>query len=458
MDSFFSFFCFTHIRTFIKKFWSIHYFLTITLLSILTLVMIFIGIINYWQVYRESARLFDTELAASASVLNTIVENKLTIDTYHDEFLFQVFNVRTGQILFKSDDAPIEPITEKDRGYDTYKNHTQSWRTFSLFNPKENIRIIVAMKKDFSFEFQMDVFIHDLQTLVLVYLMIGIAIYLVIQKGLKALNHTVNEISKRNGENLSAIDIGKVPLELRPVIQEINRLFSRVDESFAREKRFTADAAHELRTPLAALKTQVEIAKKELDKTKRIEILNKIIEGTNRCSHVVDQLLALSRLEPEALALSKLDSIDLVAIAESLIVNIIPLAIEKDIELELIAPSHPVFIMGKVPAIEILLRNLIANSINYTPHGGQIQVIVSQQQEDSDIVLQVIDNGIGVPEEFHERIFDRFFRQLGNKQPGSGLGLSIVTQVVRLHHGRIRAKTPANGKGLEIEVTFPSTK
>jgi two-component system sensor histidine kinase QseC len=445
MDSFFSFFCFTHI-------------LTITLLSILTLVMIFIGIINYWQVYRESARLFDTELAASASVLNTIVENKLTIDTYHDEFLFQVFNVRTGQILFKSDDAPIEPITEKDRGYDTYKNHTQSWRTFSLFNPKENIRIIVAMKKDFSFEFQMDVFIHDLQTLVLVYLMIGIAIYLVIQKGLKALNHTVNEISKRNGENLSAIDIGKVPLELRPVIQEINRLFSRVDESFAREKRFTADAAHELRTPLAALKTQVEIAKKELDKTKRIEILNKIIEGTNRCSHVVDQLLALSRLEPEALALSKLDSIDLVAIAESLIVNIIPLAIEKDIELELIAPSHPVFIMGKVPAIEILLRNLIANSINYTPHGGQIQVIVSQQQEDSDIVLQVIDNGIGVPEEFHERIFDRFFRQLGNKQPGSGLGLSIVTQVVRLHHGRIRAKTPANGKGLEIEVTFPSTK
>ncbi len=440
--------------------------------------MIFIGIINYWQVYRESARLFDTELAASASVLNTIVENKLTIDTYHDEFLFQVFNVRTGELLFKSDDAPIQPITEKDRGYDTYQDHIQLWRTFSLFNPKENIRVIVAMKKDFSFEFQMDVFIHDLQTLVLVYLLIGIAIYWVVQKGLKALNHTVNEISKRNGENLAAIDIGKVPLELRPVIQEINRLFARVDESFAREKRFTADAAHELRTPLAALKTQVEIAKKELDETKRVQILNNIIQGTNRCSHVVDQLLALSRLEPEALALSKLDKIDLVAIAESLIVNMIPLAIEKDIELELIAPSHPVFMMGKVPAIEILLRNLIANSINYTPAGGHIQVVIkvsmpnrgslSTKQKcqgeskllDSHryIVLQVIDNGIGVPEELHERIFDRFFRQLGNKQAGSGLGLSIVTQVVRLHHGKIRAKTPLNEKGLEIEVVFPEAQ
>lgn len=429
----------------------------ITLLSILTLVMVFIGIINYWQVYRESSHIFDTELAASASVLNTIVENRLKIESYHDDFLYQVWSTRTGKILLKSDDAPSYPVTEKESGYDTYTQQDQAWRAFSLSNPKENIRVIVAMKKDVSFQFQMNVFIHDIQMLILIYILLSVAIFLVIQKGLKALNHTVSEISKRNGENLQAINLDRVPLELRPLIQEINRLFTRVEQSFAREKRFTGDAAHELRTPLAALKTQVEIAKREQDETKRLRILNNIIEGTNRCTHVVEQLLVLSRLEPEALALAKLDKVNLSEVAETLVTDMIEPAIEKNLELELILPDSPIFVMGKAPALGILLRNLISNAINYTPEFGNISVVLSKVEEDSirKICLQVIDNGPGVPEELQGRIFDRFFRQLGNKQPGSGLGLSIVMQVVHLHHGTIQAKTPESGKGLEIKVLFP---
>jgi two-component system sensor histidine kinase QseC len=462
------------IKNLIKKFCSIHYFLMITLISILTLVMIFIGTINYWQVYRQSTHIFDTELATSASVLNTILENHLDIINYHDDFLYQVLDAKTEKIILKSPDAPKHPITHKESGFDTYTYQDDSWRSFILSNPKQNIKIIVAMKMDYSFKFRMNLFIHDLQMLALIYIIISLLILWVVQKGLKALNHTVKEISKRDGENLQAIDLEKVPLELQPLIKELNHLFSRVDQSISREKRFTADAAHELRTPLAALKTQVEIAKKELDETKRIQILNNIIHGTNRCAHVVEQLLTLSRLEPEAIAISSFDKINLTELTQDLVADLIPAILEKNIEFELICEEEPIFMMGKAPAIEILIRNLVNNAMNYTPEHGAISITLSKipdSAEASDmnkkspppaaaqgrkkVCLKVSDTGPGVPKELQERIFDRFFRELGNKQPGSGLGLSIVMQVVRLHRASIQARTPDSGKGLEVTVLFP---
>jgi two-component system sensor histidine kinase QseC len=473
---------FSSIKNLVRKFCSIHYFLMITLISILTLVMIFIGMMNYWQVYRQSTHIYDTELAASASVLNTIMENHLDIVNYHDDFLYQVLDNKTEKIILKSPDAPNRPITHKASGFDTYTYEDDSWRSFILSNPKQNIKIIVAMKMDYSFKFRMNLFIHDLQMLALIYIIISLLILWVVQKGLKALNHTVNEISKRDGENLQAINLEKVPLELQPLIKELNYLFSRVDQSISREKRFTADAAHELRTPLAALKTQVEVAKKELDETKRIQILNNIIHGTNRCTHVVEQLLTLSRLEPEAIAISSFERINLTAITQDLMGDLIPAILEKNIEFELIGAETPLFIMGKAPAIEILIRNLVSNAMNYTPEHGLISVslceisdseaekIIQEQQEKKQekkalasknqnqnkrVCLKVCDNGPGVPKELQERIFDRFFRELGNKQPGSGLGLSIVMQVVRLHRATIQARTPISGKGLEIIVIFP---
>jgi two-component system, OmpR family, sensor histidine kinase QseC len=474
------------IRILIKKFCSIHYFLMVTLLSILTLVMIFIGVINYWQVYRQSSRILDAELATSASVLNTILENNLDIANYHDEFTYQVLDPRTEQILFKSEDAPNHPLAkfgQEEDGHHSYfdnNDNNTAWRTFFLATPKKHLKIIVAMKRDLSLQFRMGLFLHDMQMLVLIYIIMSFLILFVIQKGLKALNHTVTEISKRDGENLRPIDIERVPLELQPLIKEINRLFLRVDQTMTREKRFTADAAHELRTPLAALKTQVEVAKKELDESKRLQILNNIILGTNRCAHVVDQLLTLSRLEPEAIAISSFDKINLTELTQELATELIPAILEKNLELELTAPEKPIFILGKAAAIGILIRNLVNNSMNYTPSPGVIFINLcelelpdeplSQDQNQDDpnipagflpqkplkkIQLQVSDTGPGVPRELQDRIFDRFFRELGNKQPGSGLGLSIVMQVVRLHRASIQARTPRSGKGLEVSVLFP---
>jgi two-component system sensor histidine kinase QseC len=444
------------IRNLIKKFCSIHYFLMITLLSILTLVMVFIGVINYWQVYRQSTHILDQELATSASVLNTILENHLDVANYHDAFIYQILNAKTHQILLKSPDAPDHPISEGELGRHTYFYKEDSWRSFAMINVKENLKVIVAIKRDASLQFRMNLFIHDIQMLILIYIIMSFLILFVIQKGLKALNHTVAEIAKRDGENLRAIEVEKVPMELQPLIKEINRLFSRVDQTMSREKRFTADAAHELRTPLAALKTQVEVAKKELDENKRIQILNKIIQGTNRCTHVVEQLLTLSRLEPEAIALSSFDRINLTELAQELASELTPEILDKNLEFELIAPEKPIFIMGKAAAIGILIRNLISNSMNYTPeHGGIFLSLSKVEDPDKKIKLTVSDTGPGVPQELQERIFDRFFRELGNKQPGSGLGLSIVMQVVRLHRATIQANTPESGAGLEITVLFP---
>ena len=273
-----------------------------------------------------------------------------------------------------------------------------------------------------------------------------------IQLSLKHLKQVTTEVSTRDPKNLEPIDLNIVPIEIEPLIKEVNELFDKVKKTFLRERRFTADAAHELRTPLAALKTHAEVALRENNPEIFKKSITKIIQGCNRSAHVVEQLLTLSRLEPEAF-LENPTLFDLNEITQELIAEVAIQALKKDIDLSLDTPSNASLIRGNRSAMGILIRNLVDNAIRYSPNGTSVSVIIKASPE--NITLQVIDSGPGVPLEARKRIFDRFYRQTDTKEEGSGLGLSIVKNIIRLHHGIIEAREPESGKGLEMFVSIP---
>ena len=460
---------------------SIRRFLMTSVFGILTIVIAVLAAINYYQLSKQNLQLYNVQLANAAQLLSAIYSDKIhedrekeltnllnqsvssahkaalssTTDNFgyfrqnqHD-LVFQILNNQTGDMV-KSPGAPEAPLSTHDFGFEHLNSPSgTSWYSYTLTN--KTISVIIAVKEAYRKRLDNSIFMHDLIIILIAYIVIAILLLSVIYVGLSPVRRVAKEVGHRDSDHLGAINVKKVPNEIKPLVRELNKLFRRIASSLDREKKFTADAAHELKTPLAALKMQVEVAIREENGQKRAEILEKITTGSNRCAHIVNQLLTLSRLEPEA-RLSNTEQIDLNATCRQMISMLAASALDKDIDIEFVAPEKNIIIQGNKTSIEILLRNLIHNAIHYHPGGGMIKVALSDRHH--KIVLQVIDDGPGVPKDQQKRIFDRFYRQVGQKVQGSGLGLSIVSHIVRLHEGSIQAKTPHSGKGLEVRVVF----
>jgi two-component system OmpR family sensor kinase len=242
-----------------------------------------------------------------------------------------------------------------------------------------------------------------------------------------------------------------LPDELRPLAGSLNDLLARLDAALSAQRRFTADAAHELRTPLAALKLQLDMARRAADAAGREAAYVDLDEGVRRASHLVDQLLTLARIEPEAMQSGAVDC-DLVAIAKDAIVGRAALAAGKGVDLGL-AQATPAVVHGNPASLGVLLSNLLDNALRYTPAGGRVDVSV--EQRDGVATLGVADTGPGIPPEERERVFDRFYRGKAT-EPGSGLGLSIVRRIADAHRASI-ALDDVPGGGLRVTVRFPAT-
>jgi len=272
---------------------------------------------------------------------------------------------------------------------------------------------------------------------------------------LQALTHLAKELSVKASNELTLIKPQDYPAEFHPMLTELNLLFSRIHSDYDRNKRFSADAAHELRTPMTALKTQAQLALEMTEPQEQRKAIQNVIISINRSIHVIQQLLTLSRLDHEE-KLNDVSQIDLESICAELIAFIYPQALEKNIEIELKNEcTHPI-INGNEAALGILLRNLLDNAIRYTPNNSRIDVKIIEHNH--NILLQVIDNGPGIPEEYRDKAFDRFFRVLGTKQTGSGLGLAIVKQITDLHKAKIHLQTSESGQGLTVTVFFRKPK
>lgn len=462
---------------------SIRKFLLMNLLLAITITTTLTAIGNYYLDQKDIQEHLDTLMAISALSYQALLGDDLhqrplikiqqTLETipqkvesyyqhppldeeppehYLDKFNFQVWT-DGGRLLLHSSNAPKIPLTADTDGFSDKLIGKQKWRVFTTYNIKAGIRTVLAERYDTRNELGHRIAQDDLYIMLLTFPLSGLLIWIIIGRGLDSLDRVAQEVANRAPSHLEPVDIKEVPEEIKPVIDELNELFFRLKEGFEREKRFAADAAHELRTPLAALKAQAQVALNISNIDEKNLALHKLISSVNRSTHIVQQLLTMSRLVPEAASINDLTEVDLPKITREILAMLVPAAIERQIELEFEPDKNIPYFAGNPTAISILIRNLVDNAIRYCNEGGHVVVKVYQQQH--EIVLEVQDNGPGIPIELQSRVFERFFRVLGNKSPGSGLGMAIVQQITTLHNGRVILESPSIGTGLIVKVFFP---
>ncbi len=371
-----------------------------------------------------------------------------------DTMEFQIWD-SAGKLILHSKASPRTPFSTGKPGLSTLWLNGLSWRVNTVYNPNNKLTIMVAERSNYRQQLENQLTQDSIFIMLITYPFLGFLIWIIVGRGLDTLKRVAVEVRQRAPSFLKPVDLESVPAEIEPLVGELNSLFHRLQEAFDREKRFTADAAHELKTPLAALSTQVQVALRADTTEGRNQALLKVLAGVNRSTHVVQQLLTLSRMDPEA-NIAEPVPINLARQAADIAAQLAPEAIAKNIDLELLAPDHSATIMGNPTAISILLRNLVDNAIRYTQENSYVKIDV--QETPTTVTLLVIDNGPGIPEELRERVFERFYRVSGTKTTGSGLGLGIVMQISKLHNADINLNTPKEGTGLEVEVIFPKPR
>ncbi len=248
------------------------------------------------------------------------------------------------------------------------------------------------------------------------------------------------------------VDAAGAPTEARPLVDALNALFRRVAASVENERRFTADAAHELRTPLAAIQTHAEVALASHDDAERKQALTHVTEGTARASRLVAQLLMLARLDARA-TLAASSAVNLSELAARHVADAAPFATEKDVNLGLAEDSQPaVMVRGDAELLGVLIRNLVDNAVRYTPNGGRVDVSVRSEADRA--LLTVTDTGRGIPREERARVLERFYRGRGPSEDGSGLGLSIVARIAELHGAELTLEDGPENSGLSVRIAL----
>lgn len=369
------------------------------------------------------------------------------------QFHFQVWD-QNNRLVLHSLNAPTKKFTQLKSGFANVSQNQKTWRVYANYDKNLHYTFLVAEPYNFRTQLEQEITWDNLLILIWIYPLLGILIWLTVGRALISLKQTAEKLSRRPATDFSPIDSENIPIEIKPLINELNQLFLRLREEFERNKRFASDAAHELRTPLAALKTQAQVAILATSDEERKTATKKLLLGVDRCTHIVHQLLTLSRLG-QAASLSDAKNLNLASVAAEIIAQLAPLALKKSVEIELIHPDKLPSIEGNETMLAILIRNLVDNAIRYTPPKGNITVEITPHNQ--HLLLRVTDTGPGIPEELQARVFERFYRILGTKEQGSGLGLAIVQQISELHQATINLGTPRKHSGLQIEILFPST-
>jgi two-component system sensor histidine kinase QseC len=444
---------------------SIRHFLLISLLISITVASSITAIGNYLLDKQVTQTYLDGQLIKNFSFIEILTQSSKTDDNIRKEIafyfnkanslatknlLFQVWS-KEGQLILYSASNSIAPLNDAPIGFSDRKIQNNNWRVYAEVDNITNAKIVVAEMYDIRNKLADDITVSNAYILLVTYPLFGFLVWLIIGLALRSITKVTSEISNRASTYLEPVAAENIPIEIKPLVAELNQLFIRLKLAFERNKRFAADAAHELRTPLAALKTQAQVALKSDTELDRHNALLKVLQGVDRSSHMVAQLLTLSRLGQEE-ALSDIKPVDLHKLASEILAYLVPIALEKFIEIELAPPPNDATVLGNDITLGILIRNIVDNAIRYTPMSGEVKVQILN--EDNHIIFRVTDSGAGIPPELRERVFERFFRVLGTTASGSGLGLAIVSQVADLHHAEVVLGSPETGSGLQFDVIF----
>ncbi len=406
----------------------------------------------YLQAREEANGLFDYQMKQIAASLprqafqpmGPIVGDDLDIA---EDVVIQIWD-NTGLRIYHSHEHPNLP-QRAALGFSDVSTRDGVWRVFSaqLGGTVVQVAQPLSARRDLAAKTALD----TIAPLIVLLPFMGILIWLAIGRGLAPIRLVARELRSRGSITLTPVPDKGMPEEVAPLTHALNDLLSRLDHALHAQRAFVADAAHELRTPLAALKLRIQLVERAADEAERRKAIADLKLGLDRAEHLVQQLLTLSRQESD-LTDHPSTAVDLLEVARRVIAELAPIAAAKDIDLGIVSGSTAV-ILGDPGALEVMLNNLLDNAIRYTPAAGRIDVSVSSNHHEA--TLMVSDTGPGIPAADRQRVFDRFYRLAGSPAQGSGLGLAIVKNVVDRHRGTIDLAEGPTGQGLLVVIHLP---
>jgi two-component system OmpR family sensor kinase/two-component system sensor histidine kinase QseC len=406
--------------------------------------------VTYRRVLSETSTLFDYQLRQMALSLRTQITLAPRIEVPPDQsdtdFVVQIWDVFGARTYLSRPGLPM--INQTVLGYADLSLRGEAWRAYGLQTADGVIQIAqpARVREGLARAAAERVVIP---LILLLPIMIG-AVAWIVSRGLLPLRFVTTEVQRRDVRSLAPLNTRNLPLEIEPLVGELNRLLDRLQRAFSVQRAFISDAAHELRSPLTALRLQLQLLDRAPDEAARLEARSRLGAAVERAIHLVEQLLALARSEPQD-ASPGFETVDLSAAAAEGISDAHELALSRHIDLGLDATPN-LEIHGDREALRVLVRNLVDNAVRYTPPHGSVQVRCCPTPDEA--VLEVTDTGPGIAPADRERVFDRFYRRAAAQESGTGLGLAIVKAIAERHGARV-ALSEAPGGGLRATLSFP---
>ena len=431
------------------------------LTTVLTLVLVAWGIaaaLAWHETDEEVSDLLDAHLAQTAALLrlqplDELNEDRLNeapeLDKHQPRVVFQLWH--EDQLLARSASAPQEPLTQRrKRGFADSQVDGKAWRVFVTQGRENDVRIVVGELQSVRREIVLASLTSILKPMLWAIPLLALGIWWAVRGSVQPLGRLGNAVAARQPQSLEPLSTAGVPPEVLPLVTALNELFERMARLLATEQQFTADAAHELRTPIAGIRMQAQVAQGATNAQERATALQATVQGCDRATRLVEQLLQLARLDAEATP--DRSSTPLAEVARHVAADLEATAERRQQRIVLREPMAPsVHIPLPEPLARVLLRNLLDNALRYSPEGAEVQLQINELG-DGHAQLSVEDSGPGLTPEEQARLGERFFRVLGTGQSGSGLGWSIIQRIARLHHLQVGTDRSPGLGGLRVTV------
>ncbi|WP_273029043.1 ATP-binding protein [Massilia timonae] len=337
-------------------------------------------------------------------------------------------------------------------GFSNVRANGTTYRVFSIQTSNQTVQVAqdLAVRRNMAGNLAL----RTLGPIAVMMPILMLVVWWVVSGSLQPVARVRSQVAARQADDLSPVSDNGLPDEVRPLVQELNLLFGRVKTAFEAQQHFVADAAHELRTPLAALRLQAQSLDRADNPEARRVAVARLTAGIDRATRLVEQLLVLARQEATAAEGAVSRPVDLADLARRTVADLAGVAAAKGVDLG-VQQADPATVQGQPDALQILLRNLVDNAVKYTPGDGTVDISV--QHDGQKIVVQVEDSGPGIPPDERERVFDRFYRVAGSDAAGSGLGLAIIKAIAERHGATLTLDASTRLGGLKAVVTFSSS-
>lgn len=417
------------------------------------------ALVAYRTVLKEADDIFDYHMQQMALSLRAGLPPSAAVGglggaEQNFDFVVQVWTADGVRIFESADQAALPQLAVL--GFADVRARGTTYRVFSM----QTRGLVIQVAQDMAARQHMagTLALRTVAPVALMAPLLMLVVWWVVSRSLAPVARVRTQVASRQADDLSPVSEEKLPDEVRPLVQELNLLFDRVRQAFEAQKHFVADAAHELRSPLAALKLQVQGLQRATDDGARELAIGRLVAGIDRATRLVEQMLALARHEASMAAGAPPEPVVLAEVARLAVSDAVAAAQARRIDIGIARADEGAVVKGQPEALRMLLRNLLENAVKYTPEDGCVDIAIVRLGggQGEAVELSVDDSGPGLPPAERERVLDRFYRSGEPQAPGSGLGLSIVKSIAELHGASVAlAASPSLG-GLRVVVRFPT--